>query len=237
MSSSMEKDDIDKCGWTLGKELGSGHFAKVKKVTRKSDGQEAACKIIKKPKGACGHHAHARCSSRLSLPCERHRLVAHATAAASFRGARRAEGGTPHPCAELPALRPPTACRFEEAKDGRGGAQDPHVGGPPERRQVLRRVRDGRTQCVAAHASEPLTRRPAGIAPQRAHAHLQRAPLYPRVPTSCPTVYLFLELMEGGELFDRIVDQGARACQSLLLARRARARECGEPSRALRVPR
>jgi len=50
MSSSMEKDDIDKCGWTLGKELGSGHFAKVKKVTRKSDGQEAACKIIKKPK-------------------------------------------------------------------------------------------------------------------------------------------------------------------------------------------
>ena len=37
-------------GWTLGKELGSGHFAKVKLVTRDSDGMQAACKIIKKPK-------------------------------------------------------------------------------------------------------------------------------------------------------------------------------------------
>lgn len=37
-------------GWTLGKELGSGHFAKVYLCTRKSDGAEAACKIIKKPK-------------------------------------------------------------------------------------------------------------------------------------------------------------------------------------------
>mmetsp|Transcript_20702 Transcript_20702/g.42083 ORF Transcript_20702/g.42083 Transcript_20702/m.42083 type:complete len:326 (-) Transcript_20702:532-1509(-) len=49
-SSSTEKEDIEKCGWVLGKELGSGHFAKVKKVTRKSDGLEAACKIIKKPR-------------------------------------------------------------------------------------------------------------------------------------------------------------------------------------------
>ena len=37
-------------GWELGKELGSGHFAKVYLTTRKSDGQQAACKIIKKPK-------------------------------------------------------------------------------------------------------------------------------------------------------------------------------------------
>ena len=37
-------------GWNLGKELGSGHFAKVYLVTRKTDGVEAACKIIKKPK-------------------------------------------------------------------------------------------------------------------------------------------------------------------------------------------
>jgi len=49
-SSATEKEDIDKCGWVLGKELGSGHFAKVKLVTRKSDGQQAACKIIKKPR-------------------------------------------------------------------------------------------------------------------------------------------------------------------------------------------
>ena len=53
-------------GWTLGKELGSAwlgwpdwvdrkrgfDFAKVKLVTRKSDGLQSACKIIKKPKGA-----------------------------------------------------------------------------------------------------------------------------------------------------------------------------------------
>ena len=44
--------DMQSMGWELGKELGSGHFAKVKLVTRKSDGQQAACKIIKKPKGA-----------------------------------------------------------------------------------------------------------------------------------------------------------------------------------------
>ena len=43
---------MESMGWMLGKELGSGHFAKVKLVTRRSDGQQAACKIIKKPKGA-----------------------------------------------------------------------------------------------------------------------------------------------------------------------------------------
>lgn len=51
-------------GWDLGKELGSGHFAKVYLVTRKSDGIQSACKIIKKPKGARGAaHARSRNSS------------------------------------------------------------------------------------------------------------------------------------------------------------------------------
>lgn len=49
-SSQIEKEDIEKCGYILGKELGSGHFAKVKLVTHKKDGYEAACKIIKKPR-------------------------------------------------------------------------------------------------------------------------------------------------------------------------------------------
>jgi len=56
--SATEISDIEKCGWTLaidgkepGKELGSGHFAKVRMAQRKSDGLKAACKIIKKPKG------------------------------------------------------------------------------------------------------------------------------------------------------------------------------------------
>jgi len=48
--SQVETDDLKKVGWLLGKELGSGHFAKVKLVTRESDGVTAACKIIKKPK-------------------------------------------------------------------------------------------------------------------------------------------------------------------------------------------
>mmetsp|Transcript_36388 Transcript_36388/g.95943 ORF Transcript_36388/g.95943 Transcript_36388/m.95943 type:complete len:325 (-) Transcript_36388:300-1274(-) len=55
--SATEISDIEKCGWTLaidgkepGKELGSGHFAKVRMAQRKSDGLKAACKIIKKPK-------------------------------------------------------------------------------------------------------------------------------------------------------------------------------------------
>ena len=42
--------DMESMGWNLGKELGSGHFAKVYLTTRKSDGQQAACKIIKKPR-------------------------------------------------------------------------------------------------------------------------------------------------------------------------------------------
>jgi len=36
-------------GWTVGKVLGEGAFGKVKFVTRASDGQQAACKIIAKP--------------------------------------------------------------------------------------------------------------------------------------------------------------------------------------------
>ena len=51
-ASAWLSDDLKKVGWLLGKELGSGHFAKVKLVTRESDGVTAACKIIKKPKGA-----------------------------------------------------------------------------------------------------------------------------------------------------------------------------------------
>ena len=47
---SSEEELLNKHGWTLGKELGSGHFAKVKLVTRTADGVKAACKIIKKPK-------------------------------------------------------------------------------------------------------------------------------------------------------------------------------------------
>ena len=43
-------EDISAIGWTMGKELGSGHFAKVYLVTRNTDGQQAACKVIKKPK-------------------------------------------------------------------------------------------------------------------------------------------------------------------------------------------
>jgi len=55
--SATEISDVEKCGWTLSvdgkppeKELGSGHFAKVRMAQRKSDGFKAACKIIKKPK-------------------------------------------------------------------------------------------------------------------------------------------------------------------------------------------
>jgi len=50
MAPEQELKDMDSMGWTLGKELGSGHFAKVYLVTRKADGVTAACKIIKKPK-------------------------------------------------------------------------------------------------------------------------------------------------------------------------------------------
>jgi len=44
--------EVRKLGWELGKELGSGHFAKVKLGTRTKDGAKAAVKIIKKPKSA-----------------------------------------------------------------------------------------------------------------------------------------------------------------------------------------
>ena len=39
-------------GYELSKELGSGHFAKVKLATRQSDGEKVAVKIIKKPSGS-----------------------------------------------------------------------------------------------------------------------------------------------------------------------------------------
>ena len=39
-------------GYELSKELGSGHFAKVKLATRQSDGKKVAIKIIKKPSGS-----------------------------------------------------------------------------------------------------------------------------------------------------------------------------------------
>ena len=54
-----DKEFLHSRGWTLGEELGSGHFAKVKLVTRLSDGKKAACKIIKKPGGV-----HAASSTR-----------------------------------------------------------------------------------------------------------------------------------------------------------------------------
>jgi len=50
MAPQQEIKDMESMGWDLGKELGSGHFAKVYLVTRKSDGIQSACKIIKKPK-------------------------------------------------------------------------------------------------------------------------------------------------------------------------------------------
>ena len=47
-----EADEVvlGKLGWDLGKQLGTGHFAKVKEATRRSDGLVCAVKIIKKPK-------------------------------------------------------------------------------------------------------------------------------------------------------------------------------------------
>jgi len=39
-------------GWELGRELGSGHFAKVRLCTNTTTGQVAAVKIIKNPKGS-----------------------------------------------------------------------------------------------------------------------------------------------------------------------------------------
>eukprot|EP00966_Prymnesium_polylepis_P068281 1586534-Prymnesium_polylepis.1 len=47
---SQEVAEVKKLGWDLGKELGSGHFAKVKLAVRTSDGAKSAVKIIKKPK-------------------------------------------------------------------------------------------------------------------------------------------------------------------------------------------
>ena len=41
--------EIEKLGWTVGKTLGEGAFGLVKLVDRKSDGQQAACKIIAMP--------------------------------------------------------------------------------------------------------------------------------------------------------------------------------------------
>ena len=49
-SVSAEVAEVRKLGWELGKELGSGHFAKVKLGVRNSDGAKSAVKIIKKPK-------------------------------------------------------------------------------------------------------------------------------------------------------------------------------------------
>jgi len=42
--------EIEDLGWAVGKDLGEGAFGKVKLVTRRSDGQTAACKIMVKPK-------------------------------------------------------------------------------------------------------------------------------------------------------------------------------------------
>ena len=44
--------EIEALGWTIGRTLGEGAFGLVKLVTRNSDGQEAACKIMAKPKTA-----------------------------------------------------------------------------------------------------------------------------------------------------------------------------------------
>jgi calcium/calmodulin-dependent protein kinase I len=50
LTKEQEDADFKSMGWEVGKELGSGHFAKVKLATRVSDKQQAACKIIEKPK-------------------------------------------------------------------------------------------------------------------------------------------------------------------------------------------
>lgn len=54
----------------LGKELGSGHFAKVRLGTNTTTGQVAAVKIIKKPKGAAPSGAGISRVRRVA--CSRH---------------------------------------------------------------------------------------------------------------------------------------------------------------------
>ena len=46
---SEAKAEVEARGWKVGKELGQGAFGKVMLVTRESDGQQAAVKIVKKP--------------------------------------------------------------------------------------------------------------------------------------------------------------------------------------------
>ena len=92
--SATEISDIEKCGWTLavdgkepGKELGSGHFAKVRLAQRKSDGLKAACKIIKKPKGEpAGYMA---CRLRCHGPPEPVRCVMHCVSLGARQLSRR----------------------------------------------------------------------------------------------------------------------------------------------------
>ena len=80
-------------GWELGKELGSGHFAKVYLVTRKSDGIQSACKIIKKPKGARGA-AHAPSRNSLSAaPAGASSLTQHTLFSPRSRRAQEARSG------------------------------------------------------------------------------------------------------------------------------------------------
>ena len=120
----------------LGKELGSGHFAKVRLCTNKTTGQVAAVKIIKKPKGAASRRA-ARSHSRSS---------------------RRV-------CANDRVRRLMTA----ELKKRKLVAQE---------HKILTEIdHDYVVKCYDAFETDD-------------------------------KLYLFLELMSGGELFDRIVDLG-----------------------------
>jgi len=50
VTKAQEEQDFQAMGWKKSKELGSGHFAKVWMATRESDGQEAAVKVIEKPR-------------------------------------------------------------------------------------------------------------------------------------------------------------------------------------------
>ena len=155
--------DMESMGWTLGKELGSGHFAKVYLVTRKTDGVEAACKIIKKPKEL----------KKRALVAMEHKIlteVEHPSVVKCYdafeTGARRASRASAQRRRSRPRL--------------------------STRPAVLRAVHSA-AQTIPR--SSPLT--PA---------------CSPRVLATLPCaddrLYLFMECMYGGELFDRIVDLG-----------------------------
>jgi serine/threonine protein kinase len=153
----VDAADIKKMGWTLGKELGSGHFAKVKLVTRDSDGTTAALKIIKKPKGA---------------PPQQQRTWPPAVICASLMKTQQRR-------------EPLALC----------------CSGPPEPARARTRV----PVCSAELKKRALVAMEHKILTEVDHPYVVKC--YDAYETD-DHLYLFLELMSGGELFDRIVDMG-----------------------------